>query len=153
MPVLLSFFGCEKVIFEQGTNSVSAISILHDVFVPVIRSVPVPPDTQITFPWCALAIWHLGLNEEDVWWEQRVTLIGEQDEILVQSEAIRFKMEKPVMRAVSRFTTFPVYRHGTRTTLKLYLRTLGVSPPLESTEEWSEKWHYPIRVNHTYYPS
>jgi hypothetical protein len=54
MPLLLGFLACEKVIFEEGTKSASLIGILHDVYIPVIKSIEVPVGTAIPLNWLAI---------------------------------------------------------------------------------------------------
>jgi hypothetical protein len=148
MPILLGFLGCERVIFEQDTNKVSIIGVLNDVFIPVLKSVPVPPATLAPLSWTALTIWYQELAESNSWFEQMVVLTGSSGEALMTSEVIRFQMHNPVMRVVSRFPNFPVYRDA-QCFLRLYIRHLGIIPPIQSAANWQEMMAYPIRIHHT----
>jgi hypothetical protein len=162
MPILLSLLACEKVIFEQETNSVSIISLLHDFYVPVIRSVQIPPKTLAPFNWTVFVLWYRAPIDAGVWYEEMAELVGEDGESLMQSGGTQFMMEKPMMRGVHRFSNFPVYRPAD-CSIKLYLRNLGASPVtppppppssrLSSLPKWHEVGTYPIRIHHTYYPS
>jgi hypothetical protein len=109
MPLLLGFLACEKVIFEEGTKSASLIGILHDVYIPVIKSIEVPVGTAIPLNWLAFTIWYALPEDAGVWYEQMVELVGENDQPLLQSTPIRFQMEKQVMRVTIPFLNFPVY--------------------------------------------
>ncbi len=155
MPILLGFLACERVIYEQTTNSASIISILHDVFIPVIKTIPIPLNTSAPLSWIAFAMWYQVPAEAGMWFEQMVVLTGEQQEPLIQSDPIRFQQHKPVMRTESHFANFPVYRPA-KCWLRLYIRNLGLLPPPPShpsTAQLEEVMAYPIALHHTYYPS
>jgi hypothetical protein len=152
MPVLLGFFACEKVIFEEDTKKASIINVLHDVYIPVIRSVQIPPNTLAPLSWSAFSMWYATPTDGPTWYEQMAVLVGDQGEALMQSEPIRFQMIRSVMRAVSPFHSFPVYREA-HCQLKLYTRTLGILPETTPAVKWEEMMAYPITVHHTFYPS
>lgn len=157
MPLLLGFLACEKVIFEEGTKNASLIGVLHDVYIPVIESIEVPPGTLIPFNWLAFTIWYALPEDAGIWHEQMVVLVGENDQPLMQSTPTRFQMEKQVMRATTPFVNFPVYKPW-KCVLKLYTRNLGPLPPLVPashvpTAQWTEMMTYPIEIHHTYYPA
>ncbi len=147
MPILLGFLASEKVIFEKETNAVSIISVLHDVFIPVIRSVQVPPNTLVPLVWAGFTMWYWEQRDENVWYEQFLSLTGSGGESILNSAPQQFQLslEKPVMRIVTRFNNFPVYRPSA-CFLRLYMRTVGES-------QWSEAMSYPITLHHTFYPS
>ena len=152
MPDLLGFLACEKVIYERDTNKASIVSVLHDIYVPVIRSVQVPASTLAPLNWCAYTMWHQTPTDGNSWWEQVVMLVGDQGETLLQSDPLRFQMSHRVMRVTSNFSNIPVYRES-QCNLKLYIRNLGPLPDLAPTAQWQEMMSYPIALHHTYYPS
>ena len=152
MPVLLGFLACEKVIFERDTNKVTIVNVLHDVFVPVIRGVQIPPNTLAPLNWTSFSMWYRAPTDGNFWWEQVSVLEGEQGERLLESEPLRFQMTAhQVMRVVSNFTHFPTYRES-QCVLKLYSRNLGLTPDIGPASQWTEMMSYPIALHHTFYP-
>ena len=154
MPFLLGFLACEKVIIEDSTRKATVINILHEVSIPVLRGVEVPPGTLAPLTWNAFTIWYMAPDDGVNWFEQLVVLAGEAGEWLIQSAPIRFQMTHAVMRGASPFSSIPVYREA-KCTLKLLRRNLGPMPDHPSTPapNWEEVMTYPIDIRHTYYPS
>jgi hypothetical protein len=149
MLQLYSFMPCEKVIFEHGTNSVSVIGVLHDIFIPVVRSpVEVHPQAHAPLKWTVFALWWAQDAVLNQWYEQTAILLGENGEALLQSDFVRFRTEKPFIRALHNFISIPFYRPAT-CWLKLYVRD---SPSPASNLEWKEISAYPLTIHHTYYP-
>lgn len=145
MPILLAFVVCEKAIFDKESNSVSLIGVLHDIFIPVIRHVQIPPDTQAPLSWTAISIWFHTQGDEAQMYEQCCTLFDSNGNRLLTSEITQFQMLKPAMRVYYRFISFPVHTPG-QCWLRLFLRTVGVS-------EWTSVATYPLMLHHTYYPA
>ncbi|MGD0136247.1 MAG: hypothetical protein ABSE57_29735 [Bryobacteraceae bacterium] len=152
MPILLAFLACEKIIFEEDTKKATIVNVLHDVYVPVIRSVQIPPNTLAPLSWTAFSIWYISPSDGADWWEQKAVLVGENGEWLMESMPVRFQMTHPVMRAVTPFYNFPVYREA-QCLLKLYTRNLGTLPDAVNMVQWNEIMVYPISLHHTFYPT
>ncbi len=157
MPILLGFLACEKVIFEQGANSVSIIGVLHDVYIPVSNPALTPPNAVLPLRWNAFTMWYAGPDDLGKSYEQKAVLLGEEGETLIESEPIQFELseERPVMRVVSLFSQIPIYRPA-KCALKLRFRQRGLdyvgasalSPP-PAAPAWRDAMTYPIAIHHT----
>jgi hypothetical protein len=143
MLQLYSFLPCEKVIYEQGTNGVSIISVLHDIFVPVIKGVAIPYGTMAPLKWTIFALWFVPPEDVSRFYEQMVVLTGEHNETLLQVNTLSFQAAKQYIRATHTLTQFPIYRPA-QCWLRLYLRDVGAPT-------WSERAAYPITLHHTFY--
>ena len=98
-------------------------------------------------------MWHTTQTDSTNWWEQTVVLVGEQGEELMRSTPQRFQMSHRVMRALSPFSSIPVYKES-QCFLKLFLRNLGMIPDATTANvDWAEIMQYPISLHHTFYPS
>jgi hypothetical protein len=146
MPSLLGFLAGERVIYEQETNQISVIGIMHEVCIPRIKSIPIPPSTSLPLHWTALTIWSRQPGDLGKKYEQMVTLTGDSEEPLMQSHVIAFEMDKPVIRAVSRFPTFPMYREAV-CKLVLCLREVPLTRT-NQTHGWQPLAAYPLRIHH-----
>jgi len=149
MPILLAFLACEKVIVSQGTNELSLIGIINDIYVPVIRSVPIPPNLTGPLRWNAVAIWFHASSDGDASFEVFCGVADDSDDsakIALQSEVVTFSMrDQPVMRIFFSFTAFPVFKPGL-CSLKLLVRRVGL-------KEWTKMADYPLVLHHQYYPA
>lgn len=153
MPILFSFLAAEKLIVEEQTKKITIVNVLHDVYVPVIRSVQIPPNTLAPLSWCAFTMWyHNPEDPENTWWEQVVILEGENGERLLSSEPQRFQMAHHIMRVSWNFNQIPVYREA-QCKLTVYIRDLGLTPGVSAASRWESIMSYPISLHHTYYPA
>ena len=140
MPKLLMFVPCERVLIEQGSNSVSLISVFSELRLKVKE--PLTPDASIPLRWNVIATWRKDNDERSKDFEQRVYLQGPSSEgpkIHVDLRT-QFEMTKPNHRTVGTINGFPVAVAGIFD-LVLELRVLD-------SEIWREMARYPMTLIH-----
>jgi hypothetical protein len=136
MPRLLLFAPCERVIVEEGANTVSLIALLHGL---TVHSHDVPEDAVAPQVWYAISIWHQLETDGDQTFQQRIRLTSPVGEDLAQSIS-DFTMNKPFQRNVVRFPLLPIGRRGSHE-LRLELKD-------PRDERWSEVGSYPFTIDH-----
>jgi hypothetical protein len=138
MPKLIHFVACEKVIVDELLKSVSLISVLESLTVPV--SGELPEDAGAPLMWAILALWRREEGEEDKYFEQRVQMFVPNGEKFAE-EAIAFQMYKLNHRVRQGFVGIRVGIPGD-IILKLSVRPAG------GEDEWKEVAEYPIHILH-----
>lgn len=138
MPNLLVFAPCERVIIEQGTNTVSLIGLLQGMSVEVPADLP--KDALAPQQWFAFALWQREETDHGRRFQQRVTLEspGGRHVIDVLTD---FEMSKDFHRNIGAIPGFPISESGVYT-LRLAFREM-------STETWTTAGAFPIPLIHT----
>jgi|SRR5579864_5169794 len=140
MPALVAFLGCEKVVVDQDSHTISVFSVIQDLNIPLPPGgANIPHGAMAQFPWAGLTLWEMVPEDKGKAFEQKAQLTME-GETLVESDPASFEMAKPSYRVIHRFLGFPIWRSG-RCVLRLLLREVG-------QPEWREIATYPIRVHH-----
>jgi hypothetical protein len=137
MPRLILFAPCERAIIEQGSNSVSLVSLLHDV--NAVISGPVA-SAVVALRWYVISIWRRVETESTQAFEQQIKLTAPSGHMHVDLRT-DFEMEKPMHRNVGVISNFPIAEAGEHT-LELLLRPAGRG-------DWESIAKYPIIVSHT----
>jgi hypothetical protein len=140
MPNLLIFALCERVIVEQGANTISLIAVMNDLTVPVPAGAEIPPNAAAPQRWYVLTMWHRQTDESGRRFEQRVELIGPSGQTMVNAQAaVTFPDAALIHRNVVTIEGFPIGFAGAYT-LRLSLR--------EADQEWVTRAEYPLKVVH-----
>lgn len=138
MPRLLLFVPCERVIVEEGANTVSLIALLSDITVSVPPSKPLADDAVTPLRWYSLAIWERAEDDENKQFEQRVALTDPSGKIRLEALA-PLNIGKGSHRSIGALNGFPIGIPG-RLELALFLR--------EQKGEWKQITAYPLKVIH-----
>lgn len=137
MPKLLLFAPCERVIVEQGANTISLISVLQELTVAVPSEVP--QNAVSATRWYILSMWLREENEQASEFKQRVVVEDPKGNLVVQINT-DVEMSKESHRTIATVEGFPVGIPG-RFVLRLSLRAT-------ESDMWQEIATYPILMKH-----
>ena len=113
MPTLLLFAPCERVLSDQGDNSVSLITLLTGISasLPFPAEQPIPENTVVPIRWSLLALWKASADDSAKQFGQRIVLESPSGKVLLTANA-EFVFTKPIVRTVVQFTSFPLTEFG-----------------------------------------
>lgn len=137
MPRLLLFAPCERVIVEQGANTVSLIALLQGL--TLHHTEPTTPDAAIQQRWYVLSIWLKEPGDDDHQFQQRITFVAPSGRQAIEAFT-DFTMTKEFQRNVAQFQAFPVGEEG-HYDLRLEFKR-------RSDENWTMLASYPLSVTH-----
>lgn len=140
MPKLLLFAPCERVIIEQGANTVSLISVIQELTVAVPSDVPA--NAAAPQRWYVIAMWQRDEKETAQRFEQRLVVENPKGEHLLEL-LTPFELSKETHRNIGAIDGFPISIAG-RYTLRLSVRQAG-----RSDTKWEEIADYPVKLIHT----
>lgn len=140
MPRLILFAPCERVIIEQGANTLSMISILQDLSASIKAGTPPDPKAVAPQRWYALAMWRKEPSDDGKRFEQRTALIAPGGEPKIEAFS-EFEMQKRTHRVIVQIDGFPVFPPGDYT-LTAELREVG-------RKQWVPAGSFPVTVIHT----
>ncbi len=138
MPRLLFFAPCEKVIMDEGSKTLSLITIMEQV------EGEVPPasgeNVAAAINWSAIALWLKTAEDMGKTYEQRTCVI-QPDGNETLAGTVSFQITERTHRTIARIFGFPVSQVGEHT-VRLGLREENTNEP------WITMAEYPIRVVH-----
>ena len=135
MPKLLLFAPCEKVIIDKDTNTLSLVSILHQLTFHLPPGVQVLPDAAVPIKWHTLSLWEKEANDDGVSFEQRIELRGQNNKILVQSNS-SWSFTTSTHRVTNNIHGFPSAPGPLRLVLQFR----------RPESQWTEVASYPLEV-------
>ena len=138
MPQLLMFAPCERIIVEQGANSISLISVLQEVTVTPPAS-GLASDAVAATVWYVLAMWQREDGEAVKPLKQRVTVEDPTGKTAIETFT-DFDLTKGSHRNIGMIQGLPVGVAG-RYTLRLALQA--------EDGAWKELATYPLAVKHS----
>lgn len=141
MPKLLLFAPCERVIVEQGSNTVSLISVLQEITVGPAEKIT--SNTVAPTAWYVLSMWHREESEPVTKQVQRLIVESPNGKTLVEVFT-EFDMAKGSHRNIALIQGLPIGDTG-RYVLRLALKT--------DKGDWSEIATYPFTVKHSVSPT
>src|SRR3712207_1814456 len=110
MPTVKLFAPCMRAIISQEDNSVSLISLLQGVRIPVPQGAEVPANAVAPFTWDVVTIWHtLPDDPRDRPFEQRVRVLSPSGDELV-SVCQSFTLNESEVRNISHVEEMPIGR-------------------------------------------
>ena len=146
MPKLLLFAPCERLIVEHGANTVSLISVLQEITVPVAPAAEgIPPDLIAATTWYVVALW-LREDGEDPkrMLRQRAEVESPNGKVVLRM-LTEFDLSRESHRNINVIQGLPVGVPG-RYQLKLALTAVD-------EDNWVEIASYPFFVKHSAPPT
>ena len=140
MPKLLIFAVCREAIINAQDQSISAISILPGLTVPVPPGEPVSEDTIAPLFFGIAAYWLVQPEDRGKWFEHRFQIVKPNGEIYPMS-TIPLLADKGNVSVVLQGVGFPVGLVG------VHLVTMDLRE-IEPDKEWIRLGEYPMEVFH-----
>ncbi len=138
MPRLLFFAPCEKVIMDEGSKTLSLITIMEQVEGEV--SSPMGDKVAAAINWFAVAVWLKTPDDIGKTYEQRTCVI-QPDGSETLAGTIAFQITERTHRVIARIFGFPVSQAGEHS-VRLALREK------DGNELWITLAEYPVYVLH-----
>lgn len=137
MPKLMLFAPCERVIVEEGSSTVSLISVVQGLTAAVPKDID--PKALAPQRWYVLTIWERENTDESRRFEQRV-IVQDPQGVKALEMLAEFEVKKNFHRNITVIEGFPIAEVG-RYSLLLSLRAVG-------EKEWRLLADYPIVLAH-----
>ena len=142
MPKLMLFAPCERVIVEEGSNTVSLISLIQMLTASVPKGVD--PKAIALQRWSVLTIWERESSDESKHFEQRIVVRDPNGSTALEALA-EFKVTRDFHRNIAMIEGFPLAVPG-RYVLVLSLRETG-------QHDWAVLADYPMTLKHATTPA
>lgn len=111
MPRLLTLLACERVLLDTEENSISAISIIHDLKLNVPEAPP--KDAVAPLNWAVISIWSRTDNErKPIEIRTRLLLPSGTQAFVNDGEQTFDNFTKTYQRVITRIPAFPVGEQG-----------------------------------------
>jgi hypothetical protein len=121
MPRLLAFLPCEKVIINQGDNTVTLVSLMQGIAGNASdRDAPYDRELMGRLTWNIFTMWLQEPEHDEREYQQRVTLIDPLGRIRIEAIS-SFRFEKPIHRVAGVVEVVPVWPSG-RYSMNLQLK-------------------------------
>jgi hypothetical protein len=142
MPKILLFAPCEKVIIDHKENTVSLISILERVHIPIPMShdAKLPDNVEIPTRWFLLSIWQREDNDGEQYEQRYEIVLPDGRSINPHSTDIKFHPHLNNARNVVEVGAWPLSMKG-HCLVKLSLREV------KPESQWREVATFPIYVD------
>lgn len=138
MPKLLLFAPCEKAIVEEGSNTLSLITVLQEVNVSVHSGAAIQADALAPHRWYLAALWRRESGDEGRRFEQRITIADPNQVVRLETFA-EFDLPKPWHRAIVQIEGLPIAVSG-EYTIAVAIR--------EGKRAWSTAAEFPMTITH-----
>lgn len=135
MPKLQLFAPCERVIIEEGANTVSLIALVQDINVHHDPS-KIPADALGPLRWYVLTVWASQPEDSGHTFEQRIALTDPAGKTRIET-VTKMDLSKDTLRTVGAFDNFPIGQEGV-CTLDLSLK--------RDAEDFIHVADYPLKV-------
>ena len=139
MLELLLFAPCRIAVQDSTTNTMSVISVLEDLNIPVNLETPPTKGTVFPVDWNVVSLWRNveeGVGDD---YEQNIELVAPSGAVLMTAPT-SFQMKQRAHRIIAQIAAFPAWEAG-EFTLRVSLRKKG-------DERWQLMAKYPLRLNY-----
>lgn len=142
MPKILLFAPCEKVIVDEKENTVSLISILESVQIPIPMShdAKLPGNVEIPSRWYLLSIWQREENDAEQYEQRAEIVLPDGRSINPHSTPIKFPPHSRNARNVIQVGAWPLSVKG-HCLVKLSIREV------KPESQWREVTTFPVYVD------
>lgn len=138
MPKLLLFAPCEKAIVEEGSNTVSLITVLQELNVSIPIGKNIDSNTLAPQRWYLVSLWRREDGDEEKRFEQRVTITdpGHRKRLEAFGE---FDFPKAWHRVIVQIDGIPIATQGD------FSITVAIR---ESGGDWRVAGEFPLTITH-----